>query len=190
MKVKIKEKIIYIEESVVIVLFSCILSKVARDYLESYCLCFLFITFHELSHILVAALLGVNLRSIHVRLSGLCASLEKNTGSNALLIYLAGPVSNILLATIFSNIKLIFEINIVLALINLVPIKPLDGYNILSVILDISISQKQKNKVLKIVSILAEIMLIFFSILLIIKYCNISLIILLLYIKLINLNSA
>lgn len=191
MRVKVKEKIIYIEESVVIVLFVCLFSKVAREYLESYYLCFLFIAFHELSHILVAALLGINLKGIQIRLSGLCAHLENNfSGLKAVIIYLAGPLSNILLATMFAHISIIFEINICLALINLVPIKPLDGYNALSAILYSSITKKNKRRVLKTVSIIAEISLIILSILLVVKYCNISLIILLLYIKLTNVNSA
>jgi len=191
MRLKVKEKIIYIEESVIIVLFVCLLSNIARKYLESYYLCYLFITFHELSHILIASLLGFNLIGIHIRISGLSANLENNYfGFKALLIYLAGPLSNILLATMFSNIKIIFEINLALALINLIPIKPLDGYNILAEILEYCMNKKVKKSVLKIVSIIIEICLIVISILLFVKYCNISLIILLIYIKLENLNAA
>ena len=191
MRLRLNEKVICIEESAVIVLFVCLLSKIAREYLSNYYLCFLFITFHELSHITIAVLFGGSVKRVNIRISGLSVNILKNfSGIRAVLVYLAGPLSNIILAMLFRNIDIIFEINMCLALINLVPIKPLDGYNILNVILDIIISRKTKNMVLKIVSIIAEIMLIFLSVLLIVKYCNISLIILLLYIKIINLKSA
>ena len=183
MKIKLNEKIIYIEESVVVVLFVCLLSKIAREYLANYYICFLFITFHELSHITIATLLGNNIKRINVRVCGLSVSLEKNfCGIKAILVYLVGPISNIVLAFLFKNIDIIFEINMCLALINLVPIKPLDGFNILKVLVS--------NKVLKVVTNISEIILTFCGIILIAKYCNISLILLLLYIKLINLNSA
>lgn len=191
MRLKLKEKIVYIEESVIILLFVCLFSKIARNYLENYYICFLFIAFHEFAHVFAAAVFGYSLREIHIRISGLTARLENSIiGLKAVLVYLAGPLSNILLAMLFPNIEIIFEINVALAFINLVPIKPLDGYNILFAILGRNISKKGKRNILNIVSIIAEIILWFLSILLVVKYCNISLIILLLYIKLINLNSA
>jgi len=183
MKLRVNEKAIYIEEGVIIVLFVCLFSKIARAYLANYYLCFLFITFHELSHIAIAALFGSSIKRINIRLSGLSVNLEKNFQRiKALLVYFAGPISNIILAILFRNIKIVFEINICLALINLVPIKPLDGYNIFKQIIG--------KKALKTISKISEFILIVIGLLLIAKYCNISLIILLLYIKLENLNAA
>jgi len=183
MKLKVNEKVIYIEESVIIVLFVCLLSKIAREYLANYYLCFLFIVFHELSHITVALFFGSSVKKINIKLCGLSVNLEKKfKGRKAILVYLAGPIANIILAILFKNIKIVFEINICLALINLIPIKPLDGYNILREIFS--------KKFLKFVANISEIILTFLGIILIFKYCNISLIMLLLYIKLTTLNSA
>lgn len=183
MRLRLKGNVIFIEESAIIVLFVCLLSKIAREYLSNYYLCFLFIAFHELSHIVVAALFGSSIKRINIRLSGLSVNLEKTFyGKKAVLIYIAGPLSNIILANLFRNINIIFEINVCLALINLVPIKPLDGYNILKEIV--------RKKTVQILANISEILLIFLGLFLTVKYCNISLIILLLYIKLINLDPA
>ena len=176
MKLRLNKKVIYIEESVIIVLFVCLLSQIARDYLANYYICFLFITFHELSHITVAVIFGSSVKKINISLCGLSVNLDNNFyGIKAVLVYLIGPVSNILLATLFSNVDIIFEIN-------LVPIKPLDGYNILKQIVS--------KKILKTISNVTEFVLACIGVILIVKYCNISLIILLIYIKQENLNTA
>ena len=113
MRLRLNEKVICIEESAVIVLFVCLLSKIAREYLGNYYICFLFITFHELSHITIAALFGNGVKRINIRLCGLNASLDKSfNGIKALLVYIAGPISNLILAMLFRNIKIVFEINI------------------------------------------------------------------------------
>lgn len=183
MRIRVKDKVICIEESVIIVLFVCLFSKIAREYLESYYLCFLFITFHELSHITVAALFGSSVKKINIRLCGLSVNLEKNFfGLKAVIVYLAGPISNIILTMLFKNISIISEINMCLAVINFVPIKPLDGYNVLKEII--------KKTTLKNVSNISEIILIILGTILAVKYCNISLILLLLYIKMEKLNPA
>ena len=65
-----------------------------------------------------------------------------------ILIYLAGPISNIILALVFYRIRFIFEINLSLAIINLFPIYPLDGYNVLENVFGDNI---KKNIYLKII---------------------------------------
>lgn len=183
MKFKLNEKTIYIEESVIIVLFVCLFSKIARDYLSNYYICYLFITFHELSHVAIAALFGSGVKKINIRVCGLSINLTNRFyGIKALLVYLAGPMSNLLLAAIFYNLPIVFEINICLALINIIPIKPLDGFNILNVFVS--------KKIKKIISYIAELMLLVLGIVIFIKFCNISLIFLLIYIKLEKLNTA
>ena len=183
MRLKLGDKIIYIEESVIIVLFVCLLSKTARAYLENYYICYLFIVFHELSHMTLAVLLGNSIKKVNIRVCGLNINLRNNLfGMKALIVYLAGPISNLILAALFYKISLVFEINICLAIINLLPIKPLDGYNILKLI--------AKTNITKIISIIIEIIMFLLAIIILIKYCNISLIFLLIYIKLEELNTA
>lgn len=183
MRLKLDDKVVYVEESVIIVLFVCLLSNVARSYLSNYYICYLFIIFHEFSHMAIAALFGSNVKKINIKLCGLSINLAKRFyGIKAALIYIAGPLSNLLLAFMFYNIPIVFEINICLALVNLIPIKPLDGYNILNLI--------SNSHIEKIISYVSEMMLLIIGILLMINFCNISIIFLLIYIKLEKLYTA
>ena len=183
MRIKFSGRTICVEESFVIVLFVCLLSHSARDYFTAYYICYLFIAFHELAHMTAATLFGIYVRRINIRVCGLSINLaDKLDGIKAICIYCAGPLSNLLLAVIFKDISLVFEINICLALINLIPLKPLDGYNILNVM----VCQNIRN----VISRAAEIMLLILGITMFVKYCNISLLFLLIYIKLEKLNSA
>lgn len=139
MRIKVKEFNIYIDETMVIVAVLCIILKELRSYFENYFVCYLFIVFHELSHMFVASICGIKTRKISIRISGLSINLDKNTGKNGkwLAIYLAGPMSNIILASIFKNVPMVCGINLALAIINLIPIEPLDGHNIMGVLLKI-----------------------------------------------------
>ena len=137
MRIKVKEFNIYIDETVIIIGFLCIIFKGIRNYFENYFICYLFIIFHELSHMLVASICGIKTSKITIRISGLSINLENNNCKNLkwLAMYLAGPVSNIILASIFKSVPMVCGINLALAIINLIPIEPLDGYNIMEVLL-------------------------------------------------------
>lgn len=139
MKIRTPFCIIEFEYLFLIFSFVCIFSLKARIYFTHFFICYLFIIFHELSHIFVASLLGKKLELFKLSLSGVNAKFEREKfklDENEsyffnILIYFAGPFSNIILALIFHDVKMIYEINISLAIINLFPIYPLDGYNIL-----------------------------------------------------------
>ena len=134
MKIKTPFFIIEFEIMFLIVFFSFILSNEIKKILFSFYMCYLFIIFHELSHMFVATILGKEIKLFKFSLAGvnICFSnLNKLSIYKEILIYLAGPVSNIVLATLFQYNKMIFEVNLSLAIINLIPIFPLDGYNIL-----------------------------------------------------------
>ena len=139
MKLKVKNFNIYLDEMVLVFGILSLIFKGVRDYFENYFMCYLFIIFHELSHMFVASIFGIKTTKLSIRISGLSINLDKTTqeGRKWLLIFLAGPVSNLILAILFSNIQFICAINIALAIINLIPIYPLDGYNILKIILKI-----------------------------------------------------
>ncbi len=144
MKLKIKEFIVYIEETFVIVVFLSIFFSSVREYFENYFMCYLFIIFHELSHMFVASLFGIKTNKINIHISGLSINLNnRNSGElKWLFIFLAGPIANVILAVLFKSVSLVYTVNLVLAIINLVPIYPLDGYNILKILLN---SMKMKN---------------------------------------------
>ena len=111
-----------------------IFSLKARNYLKGYFLCYLFILFHELAHIFLAAILGKKIQCLKLSLTGACAKFnyDFNYTRNRkeciqnIFIYLIGPISNLVLAFIFKKDIMIFQINLVLAFVNLIPIKPLD----------------------------------------------------------------
>ena len=138
---KIRTPFCHIEVEYLFLIFSfiCVLSNRIRDYFISFYMCYLFIIFHELAHILVASILGKKLEVFKLSLSGVNAKFEREkykekdntTYWSNVLIYFAGPFSNFILALVFHKNRFILETNLSLAIINIIPIYPLDGYNIL-----------------------------------------------------------
>lgn len=145
MRFKVKEFNIYLDETILIVSFLCLFFSEVRNYFENYFICYLFIAFHEFSHMFVASIFGIKTTKLCIRISGLNINLDSYNRQELkwLGIYLAGPASNIVLALLFKNIPMVYTINLALAIINLIPIYPLDGYNIINVI----ISKKSLNNI-------------------------------------------
>lgn len=93
--------------------------------------------FHELAHILAARLLGVRLSSLRLDIFGaaLMMSGEATSYKKEAAVALAGPLSNILLFILlrpfsaFGNeyISMLMGASLFLGLLNLLPIKDLDG---------------------------------------------------------------
>lgn len=125
-----------IENLLIIILISFFFSAKIKLFLTSYFVCYLFIAFHELSHVAVAAIFSKKLKKIKLSIAGICVVFSNDELEivKELIIYIAGPLSNLCLAMIFNNISFIFEINIFLCVLNLMPIFPLDGYNILRIL--------------------------------------------------------
>lgn len=179
MKIKCNNVSLEIDELFLLVTFSCLVSKSIRIYFSNYFVCMLFAIFHETSHILVASVMGINPRRIRIKLAGLNAQyLSVGKSRRWAFIYLAGPLSNFLMAVIFKNVKIVFEVNMALGLINLIPIKPLDGFNLLKIFV--------KEKKINIIQKIAIFLLVLLSIYIVVVYKNISLVILMSYIFLIN----
>ncbi len=187
MRLNLKNTEVELEETFLILLITCVISNMARSFFVNYLVCLLFITFHEMSHLLVASIFGLLPIKIKIRTSGLM--LEYNALNinriKWLLIYASGPLSNLVLAVMFKDIKIVYEVNLALFLINLVPIKPLDGYNVLTTIL----INKNEKGILKIIEKFTKIGVFFLSMYSYIKYKNPSMFILFLYISCINLNN-
>lgn len=185
MKLRIKELYIYLDETILIVGFLCLFFGVIREYFKNYFVCYLFITFHELAHMFVASLFGIKTTRLCIRISGLNINLDSynRQGLKWIVIFLAGPVSNVILAYIFKNIPMVYTINLALAIINLIPIYPLDGYNIFEIILNqLTIKQKNIEKIQKWVGIMVIILLIIVGICQFIILKNLSVILMMFYI--------
>ena len=185
MRLKLKEFNIHIDETILIVGFLCIIFKGIREYFENYFVCFLFIIFHELAHMFIASIFGIKTKRLCIRISGLNINLdsEDRKGLKWLVIFLAGPLSNIFLAIIFNNITMVYTINLALAIINLIPIYPLDGYNIFEILLNTVI--KKEKIVFKIVKISEIMVIILLAILGIYQFAilrNLSIILMIFYI--------
>lgn len=162
-RIKIRNICIDIEYLLIIIITIIFVSNKIRGYMSLYFMCYLFVLFHELAHILLGSFLGKNLQNVTLYVAGVSAQFkksykeyleteEKNKIKNCIkdiAISLAGPISNVVLALLFRKIRFIFEINISLAIINLVPIKPLDGYNILKNIITIILYKKKKDNIEK-----------------------------------------
>lgn len=185
MKLKIKEFNIYLDETILIVGFLFLLFEGIRDYFENYFICYLFIIFHELSHMFVASIFGIKTTKLCIRISGLNINLDSynRQGLKWLVIYVAGPISNIILAQLFKNVPMVYTINLALAIINLIPIYPLDGYNIFEIILNqLTIKQKNIEKIQKTVEIMVIILLVTIGIYQFVIFKNLSIILIMFYI--------
>ena len=162
---KIKTPLFDIKIDIIFLIFMFIffISSRVRNYFNSFIICYLFIVFHESSHMLVGALLGKEIDNLNIGIFGVNVSFRNNHYEkylqietkkeiiNNILMYIAGPISNFILAFVFYKIKIVFEINIFLGILNLIPIFPLDGYNILKSILKLWINND--NLILKVINI-------------------------------------
>lgn len=202
MKIKFSKINIEFEIIFLIVFFVFILSNTVRKILFSFYMCYLFIIFHELAHLTIALLFGKEIENFKFSLSGVCIEFKrerfnlkgnyrlKKENLEEIILYLAGPVSNIILAYIFCNNKMIFEINIAFAIINLLPIFPLDGYNILDNVLEFfNINLKKRQTILEILSKILIYFLILIGFFQLLFLLNPSIIIFSIYVFLIQINN-
>ncbi len=196
MSFKIKEVRIKIEWIFIIVFFINIFSITFRKYMEMYYICFFFIIFHEMAHVFVAVILGRKVSNINLSLCGISVGFKSNidcflsniknkTGSD-IIIYSAGPIASYLLAVIFKDIRMVYEINMTFFLINLLPIYPLDGYNIVKKLLTFIKKNKVRGIILKIISMTFLSVFLTLIIIFTIRYQNYNYFIFMLYILSIN----
>ena len=202
MKLKFSKVNIEFEIVFLIVFLVFIFSNTIRKILFSFYMCYLFIIFHELAHLTITLLFGKEIENFKFSLSGVCIELKKKRfdlkGNKRLkkenieeiILYLAGPISNIILAYIFNNNKMICEINIAFAILNLLPIFPLDGYNILDNLLELfSMRLKKREVILEILSNILIFILFFVGIVQLLFLFNPSIIMFSLYVFLIQFNN-
>ena len=178
------KKIIYeIDNILLLILLITIIKKEVFIFFYYYFISYFFVIIHEYSHIIVAKIFKIKYNKVFFKIGGMCANIKKNNISNAkyIIIYLAGPLINLILYFIFKNNYYISKINFILFIINLIPIKPLDGYNILIQILN--------NKLVKIINISSIVILIIVNIYNILHNNNYNLIIILIYVLSLNLSN-
>lgn len=156
-------------------------------------LAIIFILLHEIGHIVSGITLGLKIKKIKFTIAGIAlefANYGKERKINKIIIDFAGPFVN-LVATIFGIIlreeKIIYA-NLGLFIINMLPIYPLDGGRILKNIL---LYKKNYKETLIIIEEVSKNILIILSVLssiLLLKYENINIFILIIYLWGIHLN--
>lgn len=200
MGIELRVKGIILEIEYLLLIVVCIsgVSNEVLNFLDKYYICMLFVIVHELSHVLVGSMLSKKLSRLFIGISGMTAFFKYDFNIRNRMyyikeatIFLAGPISNIIMAYFFKDIKFIFETNIFLAALNLLPIYPLDGYNILkSFLCSIYIYNRVIiNKIVKFVSIVVLIILVIICVIVIYRFNNVFSIIFLTYILLLNIKN-
>lgn len=123
---------------------------------------------------------NINFKIKHYNIENKYEFNKRNLVQN-ILIFIIGPISNFILALIFKDIKIIYDINMFLCILNLVPIYPLDGYNILKNLLLFKVNYSKTLNIINIFNYILLFILFLYSIVILIKIYNPSLILFLIY---------
>ena len=120
---------------------------------------FLFIFIHEVTHVLVARVMKMDLKKLICHPIGFTIGLdeiEDLSENQKMILYGSGPFANFILALFFyclyniyfNEIFIVFSsINLVLGIFNLIPAFPLDGSHILKIILSKFLLYKEACKI-------------------------------------------
>lgn len=153
------------------------------------CISLISIVLHEAAHAVVSALSGHAPRSIELTLLGAVMKLEDDDllpTVRRLLVILAGPAMTCAICLLSSRLtlanicnekvgKVIFMSNLSILMINMLPVFPLDGGRLLSMILNMLISKRLVNRVMRIAGLLTGLGLICVNIYVSWKYACFSL---------------
>lgn len=160
-------------------IFLIVLVYILTKNIKIFALSFIFIFIHELGHILAGISLGLKITKINITILGFSIEFEnygKERRINRIIIDSAGPAINLIIAIMSTilGISELFYINLVLLLVNLLPIFPLDGGRILKTVLLHKYSYKETMKKIEKISINTAIILTFVSSIAVLYFKNIS----------------
>lgn len=166
-------------------IFIIFLLFLLTKHVEVYAITLIFIVIHELAHIITSMCLGFKISKINILPLGFSILLEKKMSNKAkldkLIISTAGPLVNILIAVIFVFLpvntyikEIIVYSNILLAVVNLVPIYPLDGGRIVKEILEFNYSKLRSIKIVEKITYVSIVIITILSSILILFYKNIG----------------
>lgn len=129
-------------------IFFIIILYIFMQSTKIFALTFIFILLHELGHLVTGITIGLKIKKINIHISGLSVEFEnygKQRNANKIAVDIAGPLINIITLVIAIIIKQeeIAYINLLLAIVNLLPIYPLDGGQILRTLLRTRFTYKE-----------------------------------------------
>lgn len=169
-------------------IFAIIIILIITKQIEIYVWLMLFAFIHEMAHMIVGLILKLKPKTFEIQPFGVGIIFEsfENSERNKIIIALAGPITNILIALIFIFIKIkvqttIVNVNILLAMFNLIPIYPIDGGRILKAILTTKEGKERAETAINKVSNITLIIITLLSSILILVYKNIGLFIIIIY---------
>lgn len=140
------------------VFFAMLFIMYAMGYCYDFIIVFASIALHEMGHVISALMTGKKVYAVKILPIGLGAIIEENgVRWQNVVVYSCGPFTNILLYTLCSiiqlyyqkyedNIYFLMQINIYLAVFNLMPVLPLDGGKIFREILRMRIGIRSASK--------------------------------------------
>ncbi|MGO1370635.1 MAG: site-2 protease family protein [Senegalia sp. (in: firmicutes)] len=147
-----------------LLLIPIILIMYFNNYMLEFIILFVVLSFHEIGHLIVAIIEDVKIREVNIFPLGAIIKFEYPLGIEPIkeiMISIAGPLVNLILFIISYKIYINFtgiilldffiEVNLILFIVNILPIMPLDGGRILRGILYIHGGFKFANKFTNIV---------------------------------------
>ena len=169
-------------------IFAIIAILILTNQIEIYAWLMLFALIHEIAHMCAGIILKLKPQTLEIQPFGIGVVFEsfENTNIKKIIIALAGPIINIILAIIFNylsfgNRDLIVSANIILAIFNLMPIYPLDGGRILKAIINMRKKSIEADKIINKISNILIIIITMVASILILIYRNIGLFIIIIY---------